>query len=199
MQVYIKCHYILRTLQGDSEDTELWGLVSVLREFTHTINSRRITESTHSGIHYTQRLWGLPESRGKETRDEYTCWDNLQEWGRSGEQWVGFTVGRCQGPGSWRPSKPLITGLSWRRGTVSVWRAHTTSLFLLPAGGKDAETSTFTSEGKYLSVQIITLQLIMQSKQYTWDLNIMTAWKFTVFELRMQHFLPTVGWKVAED
>ena len=199
MQVYIKCRYILRTLQGDLEDTELWGLVSVLREFTNTINSKRITESTHSGIHYTQRLWGLPESRGKDTRDEYTCWDNLQEWGRSGEQWVGFTVGRCQGLGSWRPSKPLISWPQLKERHCQFWIAHTTSLFLLPTRGKDAETSTFTSEGKYLSVQIITLQLIMQSKQYTWDLNIMTAWKFAVFELRMQQFLPTVGWKVAED
>lgn len=186
MQVYIKCHYILRTLQGDLEDTELWGLVSVLREFTNTINSKRITESTHSGIHYTQRLWGQPEFRGKETRDEYTCWDNLQEWGRPGEQWVGFTVGRYPGLTSWSSSKPLSAGLSERTGIVSVWIAHTTSLFLLPTGGKDAETSTFRFEGKYLGVQIITLQLIMQSKQYTWDLNIMTAWKFTVFELRVQ-------------
>lgn len=50
-------------------------------------------------------------------------------------------------------------------------------------------------ELKYLSVQIITLQLIMQSEQYPWDLNIMTAWKFTVFKLHMQPVL----WKVAQD
>ena len=114
MQVYTKCHYILRTLQGDLEDTELWGLVSVLTEFTNTINSKRITESTHSGIHYTQRLWGPPEFRGKETRDEYTCWDNLQEWGRPGEQWVGFTVGRYQGLTSWSSSKPLVSWPQWK-------------------------------------------------------------------------------------
>lgn len=59
--------------------------------------------------------------------------------------------------------------------------AHTPSLLILPAGGKDAKNPTFMFEWKYFSVQIITLQLIMQSKQYTWDLNIMTAWKFTVF------------------
>lgn len=111
-------------------------------------------------------------------------------------------VGLTTGAEPWAAAHPLLTlpaGLSERKGVGAAPRPQTTALFLLPAAGKDAETFAFMFEWKYLSVQIITLQLIMQSKQYTRDLNIMTAWKFTVFELNMQQVLPNVCWKVAQN
>lgn len=186
--------YILRTLWSDTADAELGSTASVL-VFTNTRSTRKDYRVRNLGTSHTQ-ITGAPELR-EETRGEHTSWTSFKNvWASES----GGVDNRCQGLSTCRFPAHLISRPQWEEGCCkSRGEPHATPLFLLPAGGEDAETFTFVFEWKYLSVQIITLQLIMQSKQYTWDLNIMTAWKFTVFQLNMQQVLPNVCWKVAQD
>lgn len=125
-------------------------------------------------------------------------WDHLHEWMRPGMQWTGLTTGRGQCLDSQQSLHQPWHLASGRGGHCKCLGSTYHFPFSLSTRGKDAETFTSALERKYLSVQIITLQLIMQNKQYTRDLNIVTAWKFTVFEFTTQQVLSRACRKVAQ-
>ena len=85
MQVYIKCHYILRTLQGDLEDRIMRHRFCSQRVYKDSKARKNYREYKIQGYIIHRDCAGHQNSEGRRPQLDDACWENFQDWVRPTE------------------------------------------------------------------------------------------------------------------